>query len=424
MVEGTNVITVATTAPETPGVEAIKVALNDTKVSFSSDEYNQYLENAIEGYEYVSDVECENITTLSATNSTAASPVYYANVDLKYSFWKTFSFTKDQEIFITSSSETAHIIDVQFYGTIIKLINPPVLPVTPGIIDSTNIIKYRTDLTLRPISLYTPATSAEMQGLNWAGLSEKALNSTKQIATVKMTIPKTGMYLIRLRSKKVGELSVADLNVNGEYYYEDAPIYLSYVPCIIPTDGNEYASMTNCYSSSDNPMIFIHGGVSDRLVGYNNDGESTKLAEYGLSSHDAYISQVYFVPTTGISVSNYSSSNPESKCSIYARVANGNEASAAKAMQRMPSSTTAVTPIKNANMPNMSMQGNVLNVYSGSGIKSVAVYTLSGTAVTHTLGNGSQTSISLQNSNAFQKGLYIVSVETESGTVSQKFLVK
>lgn len=420
LAEGKNVITVATAAPETPGVETIKLAQNSLDASFSSDAYTQYLENAIEGKEFAIETENEEIMTLSAS-SDAASPVYYANVDLKYSFWKTFSFTKDQEIFFTSSSDIEHTIDVQFYGTR----NVPILPPkSPGILDSLGVIKYKTTLTFRPIYLYTPATSAEMQGLSWSGLSEKALNSTKQVGTVKITIPQTGLYLVRMHSKEIGELSVADLNVNGEYYYEDAPIYFSYVPCRIPADGIEYASMTNCYSSSDNPMIFIHGGGSDKLVGYNNNGESSKLTEYGLSSLDAYISQVYYMPTTGISVSNYSSSNPDSKCSIYARVANGNHANAAKAMRNELSSTTSIGDVNdnNANSLSISIQGNLLNICSDIGIKSVKVYALSGSTLAHFTCNGTETHVSMPST--MGKGIYVVSVETKQGISSRKLVVR
>lgn len=420
LAEGKNVITVATAAPETPGVETIKLAQNSLDASFSSDAYTQYLENAIEGKEFAIETENEEIMTLSAS-SDAVSPVYYANVDLKYSFWKTFSFTKNQEIFITSSSDIEHTIDVQFYGTR----NVPILPPkSPGILDSLGVIKYKTTLTLRPIYLYTPATSAEMQGLSWSRPSEKALNSTKQVGTVKITIPQTGLYLVRMHSKEIGELSVADLNVNGEYYYEDAPIYFSYVPCKIPADGIEYASMTNCYSSSDNPMIFIHGGGSDKLVGYNNNGESSKLTEYGLSSLDAYISQVYYMPTTGISVSNYSSSNPDSKCSIYARVANGNHANAAKAMRNELSSTTSIGDVNdnNTNSLSISIQGNLLNICSDIGIKSVKVYALSGSTLAHFTCNGTETHVSMPS--IMGKGIYVVSVETKQGISSRKLVVR
>lgn len=103
------------------------------------------------------------------------------------------------------------------------------------------------------------------------------------------------------------------------------------------------------------------------------------------------------MPTTGISVSNYSSSNPDSKCSIYARVANGNDANAAKAMRNELSSTTSIGDVNdnNANSLSISIQGNLLNICSDIGIKSVKVYALSGSTLAHFTCNGTETHVSM-----------------------------
>jgi len=420
--QGTNVITVATIAPETPGVETIKLAINKAAASFSSEAYTKYLEDAIDGKFYKTNYNEEETSAVS-TCSTAASPAYYANVDLKYSFWKTFTFTKDQEIFITSSSETEHKIDVQFHGT-----DNTIAPMIPSVSSTAlNNSAIADSLFPKYWFSYTYATSAEMQGPNWSGSSIKASNSTKQVATVRITIPKTGMYMVRMRSTENGVLSVVDLNVNGVYYYEDAPIYLSYVDCVIPADGVEYAVMTNCYNSdTDNPMIFIHGADADRIVGYNNNGPFEKLNEYGLSSKDAYIAQTYFMPTEGISVSSYSSSNPDSKCSIYARVANEDTESAAKAMKSMSSSTTAINSVKDGKgiMPSISAQENVLKISSANKIKSVTVYNTAGSALAHFAYNGNNVSVPTSSFNATGSGLYIICIETEGGVSSRKIIVR
>jgi len=416
--EGSNTLTVATAAPETPGVEAVKLSLNESSASFASEPYTIYLKDAIEGKEYEPNYEVEETATIS-TNSATADPIIYDFVDLKYSFHKTFSFTKDQEIFITSSSDVAHTIDVQYYSIYI----PQVIALEPN---ASSLSYSRDSILPYPTKLNRYATSEEMQGLNWAGFSEKASNSDKQVATVKMTVPKTGLYLIRMRSAANRVLSVADLNVNGAYYYEDAPIYYSYVDCIIPADGNEYATMTKSSKfSTHNPMIFIQGGGGDRLVGYNNDCTAEEKEKYGLSAKDACISQTYFVPTERISVSSYSSSDPDSKCCIYARVAK-EDASAAKTMKSEPSSTTDIKAIDTGKdlATSVTLQGNAIVVSSRSTINGITVCNLSGSTVAHFVGKEKTITIPTTSINNAVRGLYIVTVDTEDGITSRKLLVK
>ena len=100
------------------------------------------------------------------------------------------------------------------------------------------------------------------------------------------------MYLIKLRSAGNGVLSVADLNVNGNYFYENAPIYFSNCECEIPADGHEYATMTNCNTpGTDDPMLFIEGKAAGNVVGFNDDGPRSKLNQYNLSNR-GFIHQV------------------------------------------------------------------------------------------------------------------------------------
>ena len=114
--KGLNVISIATKAPESPDVETIKVAKNNTDVVFQSDAYNEYLDAAIAGNDNeIFEVDNE-MTTLSANSVNAAGIAFFTNVPLRYSFYKTFSFTENQEIFITSSSVMGHFIDVIYYA--------------------------------------------------------------------------------------------------------------------------------------------------------------------------------------------------------------------------------------------------------------------------------------------------------------------
>jgi len=281
---------------------------------------------------------------------------------------------------------------------------------------------------MKPRRLYIPATSEEMQGLNWNGFSEKALNSKFQISTVQFTIPKTGLYLIKLRSKTNGDMATANFNVNGAYYYEEVPISLSWIDCKIPADGNEYASMTCCNNFGvDDPMLFIHGNSSFRIVGFDDDGPQLKLNQYNLSNWDSFISQKYFVETSKISVCNYSSSNPVSKCNIIARLFEGTNQTLPKASKEMKETTSIsslLTTDENIEIPNIIYRGEYFTINAKDKIKTIQVFNLCGNKVCRTVGNGNIFTSSASALNLTKPGLYIINVETTKDVYSNKVVVK
>lgn len=407
--KGKNVISVATMAPEFPDVETLKVSLNRNDASFCPDAYEEYLDEAMAGNVY-NVPETENgITMLSASEATAGM-AFFTNIPLRYSFYKFYSFTQNQEIFITSSSVTEHIIDVIYVGIPFEVNRPGISP--------SPFFKF----------FYARASSEEMQGLNWKGISEKAINSSTQVATVRLNIPKSGLYLVRLRSVENGVLSVADLNVNGAYYYEDAPIFYAGVNCEIPADGNEYASMTNCFSADeDDPMIFIHGGGdADRIVGFNDDGPSDKLQQYNLSVRDSYISQKYFIRTNGISVSNFSAYSPVSRCNILARVAESSSQAAARMMVQNSETGALSVDVRDSSiwMPGVAELASSFLITADGEIDRISVYGMSGECLGTVSGKGTSMPVSLSDLNVFLPGIYLVCVETVNGQSSQKVIVR
>ena len=438
LTEGTNVITIATLAPEFPEVETIKVALNDADASFSSEAYEEYLEDANAGIIY--DIPDDDAMMVNASNATSEGPTHFSNVPLNYTFYKTFSFTKDQEIFITTSSSALHKIDVVYYGSELKLIVNPGIVVTP-ITTNANPSSINPSISdslifrpgiLRPnpklMRAYTLATSEEMQGLNWVFPSQKTLNSSMQVATARVKIPKSGLYLVRVRHAVNGGSALADVNVNGTYYYENTPITLSYQSCVIPADGNYYATFTCCNNFGiDDPYLFIHGGGCDKIVGFNDDAPLKKREQYNLSTWDSYISQKYLMKTSGISVSNYSSSKPTSRCNIVARISDGAAQSVAKARAKS-TSTTDVTELSitdesvHITVP-MSINGS-FSIYASEKIKKISVYGLAGNCIGSVNGKGTCTNISASTLNITQPGIYVISVETTNSVTSKKVAIK
>lgn len=436
LAEGKNVITIATLAPEFPEVETLRIALNDEDAAFASEPYEAFLEDAAAGVTY--DIPEDDGMSVYASDASGVGLEHFSNLPLNYTFYKTFSFTKDQEIFITTSSAASHKIDVVYYGSEPKIIlrpgiERPIYPINPGIINhqSTNSLVVNPGIT-RPIAkyrlLYTPATSEEMQGLSWVFPSEKSINSSTQLATAKITIPKSGTYLIRVRHASNGGSAIADVNVNGTYYYTDVPVTLAYKKCVIPADNNYYATFTCCNNfGTDDPYLFIHGARCDKIVGFNDDAPSAKVQQYNISSWDSYISQKYLMETSGISVSNYSSSKPTSRCNIVARISEGAAQAVAKARAK-GGNTAGVTELA---LTDESVRIAVPENISGSfsinapeKIQKVSIYGLAGNYIGSVNCKDYCANIPASSLNITQTGIYVISVETSNGITSKKVVLK
>lgn len=429
--EGKNVITVGTHIPELPAVEAVKVAEDESDASFSTNAYDDFLEKAVSGVSYDtsagSKMQESGIYANSASDDVFAS---FQNVPLQYTFYSKFTFTKDQDIFITSSSADAHAIDVVYYGIYLEPVIQPMLRLSSSDQGYGANVPVDTSFTLiLPPAIvkdfaYRKATSEEMQGLNWKASSRQVQNSTDQVATVRMKVPKTGIYLVRLRNAVNGGMSVADLNVNGAYFYEDVPVTLSMVDCEIPADGDTYSTQT--YSANpeeDDPVLFVHGAMADRVVGFNDDGNWN-----GFSYLDSYLKQRYFIKASGISACNYSSVQPESYCTVVVRCLGSATSSNVKKDSREPNLMPAVAvvpkPDEFATVPLVANLNGVLSLTTSENIQRLSVYNLSGICIGTALGGDTQMSVSISSLNISQQGVYVIRIETASGTITKKMLIK
>lgn len=444
---GTNVISIATNAPEFPDVESVRLSKDAGVAAFSSKAYDSYLESATKskGIPKIESYEETDATTFGATPYSAGMTVRQ-NIPLKYSFYKTFSFTAEQEIFITSSSHVEHAFDMFYYGKEKSFIaypdsflRPviPVRPSTPGQLSNYSTINPSfigdsvhtyPSINAKLRTIYTPATSEEIQGMNWKGVSERAVNSSNvYVATLKITIPKTGIYMIKLRSANDRVLSIADLNVDGVYYYENVPIYYARIDCVMPADGNSYAALTMCNNQgTDDPLLFVEGNVGERIVGYNDDTPSQKKQYFDLDAWDSYIRQEYRVKTTGLHVSSYSSSKPESKCIVMGGISEEAEASGKSMIspRTKTNETTERSNIENENTILISPKSpeilSSINISSQEKINAIHVYNMSGVKTATYTVNDNRTTIPLSELNINSSGLYIFSIETEDGYTSQQ----
>ncbi len=433
--KGKNVITVVTPAPQVPEVESIKVAKNYSDAKFSSEAYENYLDKAKAGVTY--DIPEAAGTAMYTTDSDDSGQEDLLDIPLNYTFYTVFSFTKGEEIFITSSSASAHKLDMVYYGHD-KPIEVPIIGNTNNYGSSTEasvglgVGEVVPDLPTIPRkpqqpAWFVPATSEEMQGLGFVYPSQKAENSSMQVASAIMTIPKTGKYLVRVRHLENGGTGVADVNVNGEYFYENVPITLSYRDCVIPADGSTYAVYTLSDNfSTDDPYLFIHGGRCDKIVGYNDDTPKAMRDRLCISTYDSYISQRYLMKTSGISVSNYSSYEPESSCCIFWGVASGTVQSASKMRAKRGDTTATSAPSIDTSIRIISPQNvnGILSVTANEDIQKISVYGLAGNCLGSFNCDESNVSLPASSLNMSQPGIYVISVETTAGVTSQKIIIK
>lgn len=282
----------------------------------------------------------------------------------------------------------------------------------------------------KSLTTFYYATSEEMQGLNWKASSEKVTGSKSQVATLKiLSIPKTGVYLVQVRTTDNSVQGIADVHIDNDYFYEENPISRSYRAISMPADGVEYASMTKSANPGiDDPMIFIHGNGSDRVVGWNDDGPAAKIEENNLDKRDAYISQVYKVPTSGISVSSTSSSRPVSKCHVITRMAvNDSQPSSQKKAPEV-NNMTYISKLsmesEGISIPGSVKLGEGLAISSENRIKEISVFDMAGNMLAKKTVNSDSASMSLSSLNIDSAGVYVVTVATDKSKVSGRILVK
>ena len=426
---GKNYVSVSTEAPECPQVETVRLSKSAQAAKISSAEYDAYLEKAIN-----SDGTPENVASITPmSTSNGVNPVIVNNVPLRYSFYKTFNFEKDQEIFISSSSELPHNIDMFFYGKEIRpvVVGPRSIPLDS--VDLPQVDLYPDDGETTPgIILIMPASSDEIQGLNWQGVSQKSVNNQNiHVATIKITIPKTGIYMVKLRTADNLVMGKADLNVNGTYFYKNAPMYYARIECEMPADGKYYAAYAKSFNpDQQDPMLFVESKTNRNIVGYNDNYlyiAVNQTSHLDLSKNDSYLYQKYKFPTKFIHISSKTGLfSINSQCTVGGGFSDDNNASYSPAKSDSQSKNNSSIEIGNTisvtpQSPNLSTP---IKISAKERINKVETYTLSGAKIAERNINNYSATIPLQELGINSNGMYIINVETENGQMSQKMLVK
>ncbi|MDE5848906.1 MAG: T9SS type A sorting domain-containing protein [Muribaculaceae bacterium] len=440
---GMNIITIGVPSPEMPSVETIKLARKDADAVISSRAYDAYYTKASAGTSYNIPEQAQySLYTNDATQSNNAPEVslkHFSDVPLKYTFYSKFTFVEGQEVLIASSSLSEHDVDIVY-------VSSNNLQSADSILnsDSSSQANETTEYSFsdngdqmnnssiivkkeKPLLLYKSATSEELQGLNWKGCSYKTSNSDYNTILKTIKIPKSGIYLIRLRHREPGMTGTASLIVN-KMIYANVPISFSWIPCELPANGNEYGTMVKCSNPNvDDPMLFIHGADADRVVGHNDDASLRMRVIHELSTYDSHVLQQYNVRTSGISVCNYSSNTPESSCYIIAGIdesvfSPGPEWEFKPKCKENPHQSKYTNKTFGVNISHLLDHNGVVTITSESPINRVTVTDLSGTLIRSFQLTGTELSISKDLMNNGKSGVYIVSVETDNGIASKKLI--
>lgn len=393
--KGHNTVTLATAMPEIPQVEFVRLSKVSDKAVISSAAFDAYLSKAKNSEMGISPLamEVEDAAIEPELKESlavlAASPEFrlFTNLPLKYSIRTSYQFTAGQEIFITTNSVTKHILD-----------------------------------------FYIDDSYGDPQYLSWLNLSETSLNyPTKYLATIRATIPITGRYWVKVRSYSNEVSGTVNINVNGQYSLVDSPIYYSGRSVTIPADGNKYAAFT--MSTDSDPYLFMEGAGSTpgKIVAYRDDSPTNMQDLYGIRSYDPYLEQSYSMPVKGVHVTNYSSSNPESKCKVAVQTSPASSYAAPRKSNGTgdPNGATGMLQTSMARTcvyPNPVDASSVLNIASGEEIRSVQVYDLSGRLVGSKKINGTQVQIPLSELN-MGKGMYMLKLNGMSGSVTKRLIV-
>ncbi len=395
--QGHNRISVVGKAPEVPEVELIRLAKEEEHASISSENYDRYLLEAKESSNRQPFSMIQSRTffkdSLKKIRNEVQTMRYYGyaerkNFPFRYTFYKQIYLIKGQEIFVTSESKSVHVLE------------------------------------------FFSADNPEY--LTWVNLSEKAVNSNyNQLATIRVTIPADGYYFVRARMFQNFNSGIANVNVNGTYYYENIPIFSAGLPVSQGGDNMIYSTFTK--NSTSDPFIWIEGGrgrIPGNIVAYNDDHNDPHSNKYSLNSNDSYIRKSYFMPTEAVLVTAFSSNNPPGKCDVYAKVLDS-DVVFFRALKKDENKTHKKEnknrgfSIEQTNIyPNPVKANSVLNISSGDNIKTAEIYDISGQLKFRKKINSTQCQIFLQKANACQPGIYVVKVETDAGIITEKLIIK
>ncbi|MCK4662362.1 MAG: T9SS type A sorting domain-containing protein [Bacteroidales bacterium] len=275
--KGTNNISFVALAPEIPEVEFIRLTKSKDKVIISDEKYKNFINSIKEEIK-----ERENNPVIWTDDDSSKNKIvlpnpegnYYNHIDetFKYTTYKSFYFSSGQQVFFTTyaSDKYKHVLEV--------------------------FSKYHPDS-------YT-----------WSDLS-----NSNGLASVNVRINYTGTYYVRIRSYYQNSSGLVDLNVNGQYYYND---------CAVSGNGFRNAHETpenynyfTCKLTGDSRLWISDDTWPGKIIAQNDDYYGSGDFNWGWSSR---VKKDFSVRIGAALISSYGSWNPTGKCDLYIKCKNSN----------------------------------------------------------------------------------------------------
>ena len=289
--KGTNTISIVGTVPNIPNVEHVKLSSTLSKAKVGDSQYSTFKsaikrESAAKAKLYAlkassrnttdTTFSAGNITRLAETTPDAEDPLYdysfMLDINLNYTFYTTVYFNKGQQVFLATNgvNNFSHVLEFFSYS------HPEIR--------------------------------------SWSATSNSSC-----LASLNLTIPESDIYCVRVRSYLNATTGLCNLNINGENYYEEIPVYSMGVRCIQETD-QAYNTFT-CKSIGD-PVVWIEDGpgIPGKIMAFNDNYENNGgTFAWG---NDARTNMKY--PRTAYSalLSTAHSYNPTGKCDLYMKCKN------------------------------------------------------------------------------------------------------
>lgn len=278
--KGINVISIISEISDIPLVEHVKLSKNKGKSRISNNSYSTYKNNIKlnkqkDAIAWSPESTTDTLSSLRSARMIYDEPMYNytycENINIAYTFYKTVYFTQGQQIFVATNGvdKMAHILEM--------------------------------------FSANAPET------YSW-----RASSNNNCMASLNINIPSTGYYYVKLRSYLNARSGLCNININGENYYENVPIFSGGVRCYQGTD-KVYNTFT-CHNTGD-PRLWIEEGASipGIISAYNDDYRSSGNFSWGLNSR---IKKQYVRPVHAALLSTYSSYSPTGKCDLYIKCMN------------------------------------------------------------------------------------------------------
>lgn len=159
----------------------------------------------------------------------------------------------------------------------------------------------------------------------------------------------------------------------------------------------------------DDPMLFLHAD-NDSIVNMEDDCLSKWMEQYGIGKHDAVLTQKNITPIKAVSVCNYSTLQPVSSCTIISGIVVNESSSKSRGNDIVMSKTAE--------------RGANIEISASEQIDNVSVYGIYGELIGSAKVSGNEVSVPVSSLGISKSGVYIVNVQTTSGSESGRLFVK